>query len=332
MQHEIHCRPLGVTYLSDEDETLLAAAVRQGHTVPHSCSTGRCGTCKVRILEGEVERATPKECALTAGEEAEGLALLCQSRARSPVTLELNMIDETADIPVRRITGRVHELEQVANDVMRITVKLPEGDTLRYAAGQHVNVVLGPSVRRCVSIANSPDQDGLVELHLKHYGGILSTHVFEKMKAGDLLRMEGPLGVFAIRRRTEKPIIFVASGTGFAPIKSMVERLIQEGSRRPVAFYWAGRRPADLYMDELARSWERRAGLRYVPVLAQPLPEDGWQGKTGFVQDVIAEDFPDLSGHELYICGAPVLIDAARNVLQARCGLRDFYTDEFKKS
>ncbi|CAM4135430.1 CDP-6-deoxy-delta-3,4-glucoseen reductase [Bordetella tumbae] len=332
MQHEIHCRPLGLTYTCGEDETLLAAALRQGHIVPHSCSSGRCGTCKVRILEGDVERATPKDCALTPAEEAEGLALLCQSRAHSPVTLELNMIDETADIPVRRIMSRVHELERVASDVMRITLKLAEGDAVKFAAGQHVNVVLGASVRRCVSIANSPGQDGFVELHLKNYGGVLSTHVFEKLKAGDLIRMEGPLGIFAIRRSTERPIVFVASGTGFAPIKAMVEQLIHEGSRRPVAFYWAGRRPADLYMDELARSWEARAGLRYVPVLAQPLPEDQWQGKTGFVQDVIAQDFPDLSGHELYICGAPILIDSARKVLQERCGLRDFYTDEFKKS
>lgn len=279
-----------------------------------------------------MDRSQLNDSALSAAEEAEGLALLCQTRARSPVTLELNMIDETADVPVRRIMGRVHELQQVADDVMRIVVKLPEGDILKYAAGQHVNIVLGPAVRRCVSIANSPGQDGFVELHLKNYGGVLSKHVFEKMKVGDLLRMEGPLGIFAIRRRTEKPIIFVASGTGFAPIKSMVERLIDEGSRRPVAFYWAGRRPGDLYMDELARGWEQRAGVRYVPVLAQPLPEDSWEGRTGYVQDAIAEDFPDLSGHELYICGAPILIESARDVLQARCGLQAFYTDEFKKS
>jgi CDP-4-dehydro-6-deoxyglucose reductase len=332
MHYTIQCRPLGLEYECAPDETLLAAALRHGYTIPHSCSSGRCGTCKVRVLEGDVERSGPADCALTEEEAKEGLALLCQSRARSPVTVELNMIEETAHIPVRRIMGRVQGLERVASDVMRITLALPKDDEVAFAAGQHVNVVLGPRVRRCVSLANRPGEPGVLELHLKNYGGVLSHHVFEKMKVGDLLRMEGPLGIFAVRRRTEKPIIFAASGTGFAPIKSMVEMLIQEGSKRPVAFYWAGRRPADLYMDELARGWEQRAGLRYVPVLAAPEPEDNWQGRVGFVQDAIAEDYPDLSGHEVYVCGAPIVIESARRVLTERCGLRDFYTDEFKKS
>ncbi|ALM84240.1 2Fe-2S iron-sulfur cluster-binding protein [Bordetella sp. N] len=332
MQHMIQCRPLGLEFECEEDETLLAAAVRHGHVIPHSCNSGRCGTCKVRILEGDVERSGPADCALSEAEAKEGLALLCQSRARSSVVVELNMIEETKHIPVRRIMGRVQGLEQLASDVMRIIVALPADQEVLFAAGQHVNVVLGPGVRRCVSLAHRPGDRGVVELHLKNYGGVLSKHVFEKLKIGDLLRMEGPLGIFAVRRHSDKPIIFVASGTGFAPIKSMVEMLIEEGSKRPVAFYWAGRRPADLYMDELARGWEQRAGLRYVPVLAAPEPEDHWEGRRGFVQDAIAQDYPDLSGHELYICGAPIVIESARRVLTERCGLRDFYTDEFKKS
>jgi len=332
LSHQIRCHPLDLTYASGEDETLLAAALRQGHTIPHSCRSGRCGTCKVRILRGSVARTTPKDCALSDAEAAEGLALLCQSQARSDVELELNMIAETAHIPVRRIMGRVQSLDRLAHDVMRIRIKLPEGDVLQFAAGQHVNVVLSANVRRCVSIANAPEDEGVVELHLKHYGGVLSTHVFEKMQVGDIVRMEGPLGIFAIRRHSDAPIIFAASGTGFSPIKAMVEMLMHEGSRRPVAFYWAGRRPPDLYMDALARSWQQHMGLRYVPVLAEPLPEDGWQGRTGFVQDAIAQDYPDLRGHELYICGAPIMIESARQTLQQRCGLQDFYTDEFKKS
>jgi CDP-4-dehydro-6-deoxyglucose reductase len=334
MSHLISCQPMGMAFEANAGETLLAAALRNGQMLPHCCGNGLCGTCKVRVVAGTVEQNRPAKGVLSDQEAAQGFALLCQSVASSDVTVQCNVIPETAQIPVRRIMGRVHRLERAADDVMRLWVKLPENDSLLFAAGQHVNFVLSGGVRRCISLANPPTEDKLLELHLKNYGGALSQHVFEKLKENDLVRLEGPLGIFAIRRSSSKPIIFIAGGTGFSPIKGMVETLRQESSTRPVALYWGGRRPKDLYLDEMAKAWASDSGMAYVPVLSDVEAEDNWTGRTGFTHHAVAQDFPDLSQHQVYICGAPAMIDAAREEFTMRCGLDpdDFFTDEFKKS
>ncbi|RTZ45486.1 2Fe-2S iron-sulfur cluster binding domain-containing protein [Candidimonas sp. SYP-B2681] len=334
MSYLIYCKPMDVVFEADESETLLAAALRNGHVLPHCCGNGLCGTCKVRVVDGTVEQNRPANGALSDLDAEGGFALLCQSTPKTNVTVQCNVIPETAQIPVRRIMGRVHRLERAADDVMRIWVKLAEKDSLLFAAGQHVNFVLGAGVRRCISLANPPSEGNLLELHLKNYGGALSRHIFEKLKEKDLVRLEGPLGIFAIRRSSSKPIIFMAGGTGFSPIKSMIESLRLEGSTRPAALYWGGRRPKDLYLNDMAQAWADESDMTYVPVLSDAIAEDNWSGRTGFPHHAVAEDFPDLRQHQVYICGAPAMIEATRKELTTRCGLdpEDFFTDEFKKS
>ena len=177
-------------------------------------------------------------------------------------------------------------------------------------------------------MANAPHDDELIQLHVRHVpGGQFTDHVFAKMKERDILRFEGPLGTFFLREDSAKPIVFVASGTGFAPIKSVIEHALRKSIKRPMVLYWGGRRPKDLYMDALARQWP----VQYVPVISHALAEYGWAGRTGFVHRAVMEDFPDLSGFQVYACGVPVMVDSARKDFITSCGLpaEEFFADSF---
>ena len=202
-----------------------------------------------------------------------------------------------------------------------------------FLAGQYIEFLLKDGTRRSFSMANAPHDAELIELHVRHVaGGQFTDHVFGKMKERDILRFEGPLGTFFLREDSDKPIVFVASGTGFAPIKAIIEHVFHKGIARPMTLYWGGRRPKDLYMNELAESWAARAsGFSYVPVISDALPEDDWSGRTGFVHRAVMEDFPDLSGHQVYACGVPVMVDSAQRDFIAQCELPEdeFYADSF---
>ena len=315
-------------------ETVLAAALRNGHALAHSCRSGMCGTCKARVLDGAIDAGDYQPAALSAAEREQGYALLCQARALSALTLECAASSAADGIPVRKLVGRVQDLQRLADDVMRIRLKLPAKAPLTFLAGQYITIVINPAIRRSVSLATSPAHPELVELHLRNYGGPLSNHVFSTMKENDLVRLEGPLGTFFVRAESAKPIIFVASGTGFAPIKAMIEHELQKQSGRSMTLYWGGRRPRDLYLDDLVRKWGGEHGVAYVPVVSEPLPEDRWEGRTGFVHRAVIEDHPDLSGHQVYACGAPVVVQSARNDFTALCGLPadEFYADMFVPS
>ncbi|OWT60306.1 CDP-6-deoxy-delta-3,4-glucoseen reductase [Candidimonas nitroreducens] len=324
------CEPIGRTIEVHRDESLLAAALKAGMALPHSCRNGVCGTCKARIVHGVVDRGQYQAAALSEREREQGYALLCQAKPRSAVTIECKVIAAAAGIPVRKMVSRVLELERLAPDVMRIRLKLPAGHELRFLPGQYIDIVMNPKIRRSLSLANAPHGQGWLELHLRNYGGPFSTHVFTAMKVNDLLRFEGPLGTFFVREDSDKPMIFVGSGTGFAPIKAMIENALHRGCERPMILYWGGRRPADLYLNGLANSWVER-GLSYVPVVSEARPDDGWTGRTGFVHRAVMEDFPDLSGVQVYACGAPVVVDSARSEFTTQRGLppEEFYADSF---
>jgi len=325
-------RPSGVALEVGADETILSAALRQGQVLPHSCRNGRCGTCKAKVLEGTVDPGAFEPGALSEADQRDGFVLACQAKPRSAVTVECSTVAGVADIPLRRLVCRVQRLERLAHDVMRIRLRMPAKDRLKFLPGQYINIVMNGGLRRSLSLANLPaEDDDALELHLRNYGGPFSTHVFNTMKENDLLRLEGPLGTFFVREQSAKPIIFVASGTGFAPIKAMIEDQARKGSDRPMTLYWGGRRPADLYLNELAQAWVAEHGLTYVPVVSDAQSEDGWTGRTGFVHRAVMEDHPDLSGHEVYACGAPIVVESARDDFIARCRLAgdDFYADMF---
>jgi CDP-4-dehydro-6-deoxyglucose reductase, E3 len=330
---QISVQPSGRTFGVEAGEAILAAAIRQGVGMPYGCKDGACGSCKCRKLEGTVVHGTHQSKALSAGEEANGLILTCRAVPQTDVVLESRQVTDESAFPVRKMPARVNALAKVSHDVMVVKLQLPANDTLRYHAGQYIEFILRDGARRSYSMANAPNNGPAVELHIRHMpGGKFTEHVFTAMKEKEILRVEGPFGSFFLREDSDKPMILLASGTGFAPIKALIEHMQFKGIERPATLYWGGRRPADLYMDAWVR--ERLAEmpkLRYVPVISNALPEDNWTGRTGFVHKAVIEDHPQLAGHQVYACGAPIVIDSARAEYSAQCGLppEDFFADAF---
>jgi len=314
-------------------ETVLAAALRQGVMLPYGCKNGACGSCKGKILSGEVDYGHYHARVLTEAERAQGKALFCQAKPLGELVIESRTIGAAKDIAVRLLPCRVQKLEKVADDVMIVQLKLPANERLQFLAGQYIDFLLKGGERRSFSMANAPHADEFLELHIRHVpGGSFTDHVFGKMKERDILRMEGPLGSFFLREDSAKPIVFVASGTGFAPIKSILESAFKRGVTRPMVLYWGCRRPKDLYLHHLPQRWaQEHANFRYVPVVSEGLAEDAWTGRTGFVHRAVLEDFPDLSTHQVYACGVPVMVDSAKRDFTTLRGLPEdeFYADSF---
>jgi CDP-4-dehydro-6-deoxyglucose reductase len=326
-------QPSGQTFEVAEGEAVLTAALRQGVMLPYGCKNGACGSCKGKIVAGSVDYGHYHARVLTEAERAHGKALLCQAKPLGDLVIECRTIGAAKDITVRLLPCRVQQLERLADDVMIVRLKLPANERLQFLAGQYIDFLLKGGERRSFSMANAPHADELIELHIRQVaGGSFTEHVFSKMKERDILRLEGPLGSFFLREESAKPIVFVASGTGFAPIKSIIESAFNKKVERPMVLYWGARRPKDLYLNSLPEKWAREhAQFRYVPVISEARPEDAWSGRGGFVHRAVMEDFPDLSAHQVYACGVPIMVDSARKDFIAQCQLPEdeFYADSF---
>jgi CDP-4-dehydro-6-deoxyglucose reductase len=331
MSYRITIKPSNNTFDAPAGDTVLESALREGLVLAYSCRNGACGTCKGKVLEGRVDYGTYQEDTLPESDKQQGLALFCQAKPLTDLVIECREISAVKDIQVRTLPCRVQKMEKLASDVMRIQLKLPANERLQFLAGQYLDILMRGGMRRSLSMANAPHDDALLELHLRNYGGPFSDHVFNKMKEKEILRFEGPLGTFFLREESAKPIVFLASGTGFAPIKAMIEHALHKGVTRPMTFYWGGRRRGDLYLNDLAQRWESEHGIKYVPVLSEAQPEDQWTGRTGFVHRAVMEDFPDLTGYQVYACGVPVMVEAAHKDFKMHCGLPEdeFYSDAF---
>ena len=327
-------QPSGLQFDIEEGESVLAAALRQGYVLPYGCKNGACGSCKGKLLEGELDYGVYQKKALPDEEKAQGKALFCQAKPLTDIVIEARTVGAAKDIRVKTLPCRIQKLERLADDVMGLHLKLPANERLQFLAGQYLEFLLKDGSRRSFSMANAPHDDELLQLHVRHVaGGQFTDHVFGKMKERDILRLEGPLGTFFLREDNDKPVVLVASGTGFAPIKSIIEHALHKGVARPMVLYWGGRRPKDLYLDALPKKWaaEHAPQFRYVPVISEGLPEDQWTGRTGFVHRAAMEDFPDLSAHQVYACGVPIMVDSARRDFIQRCALpeTEFYADSF---
>ena len=330
--HSVTIQPSGQQFQVEDGEAVLAAALRQGLVLPYGCKNGACGTCKGKIVSGAVDYGVYQPKALPDEDKARGKALFCQAKPLSDLVIEARTIGAVKGIEVKTLPCRVQKLERLADDVMALHLKLPANEKLVFLAGQYLEFLLKDGSRRSFSMANAPHDAELLQLHVRHVaGGQFTDHVFAKMKERDILRFEGPLGTFFLREESAKPIVFVASGTGFAPIKSIIEEAAKKGIARPMTLYWGGRRPQDLYMNALAEGWAAQGLLKYVPVISDARPEDAWQGRSGFVHRAVMEDHPDLSAHQVYACGVPVMVDAARKDFTASCRLpeEEFYADSF---
>ena len=331
--HNVTLKPSGQQLQVEDGETVLAAALRQGLVLPYGCKNGACGSCKGKILEGSVDYGVYQKRVLTEEEKAQGKALFCQAKPLSDLVIEARAVGAAKGIQVKTLPCRVQAIERAADDVVVLRMKLPANEKLKFLAGQFIEFLLKDGTRRSFSMANPPHDAELVELHVRRVaGGKFTEHVFEKMKARDILRFEGPLGSFWLREDSARPIVMVAGGTGFAPIKGIIEYAIAIGLTRPITLYWGARDRAGLYLDALARSWEGMLpGFRYLPVLSDPPAGEAWDGRRGLVHQAVLDDFADLSGHDAYVCGAPVMVDVARHSFTAERGLAAdaFFADAF---
>ncbi len=336
MSFTITLRPAQRSFRVDSDEAILPAAIRQGIGLPYGCRDGACGSCKSRLLDGRVVHGAHQDKALSATEESQGFVLTCCAVPQTDCVIEARTVPGAVEFPVLKLPSRVVSIDRPVPDVAILRLQLPANQDLRYRAGQYVEFILRDGARRSYSMANPPHAIGsppMIELHVRHMpGGKFTDHVFGAMKVKDILRLEGPFGSFFLREDSNKPIVLLASGTGFAPIKAIVEHMQHKGITRPATLYWGGRRPRDLYLNDwCVRLAAGMPNLRYVPVVSDALHEDGWSGRTGFVHRAVMEDLPDLSGHQVYACGAPIVVESAGRDFVARCGLPadEFHADSF---
>ncbi len=336
MSFQVSVQPSGRAFSVDKDETILAAGVRQGVGLPYGCKDGACGSCKCLKVSGDIQMSAYQSKALTDEELAKGMVLTCRATALSDVVLESRQVTSADAFPIRKMPVRIASMEKMSPDVMRITLQLPSTENMQYLAGQYVEFLLRDGSRRAYSIANAPHTIAagapMVELHIRHMpGGKFTDHVFGAMKDKEIQRIEAPFGSFYLREDSDKPMVLLASGTGFAPIKALLQHMQHKNIQRPAKFYWGGRRPSDIYMNDwVTAQLALMPNLQFITVVSDALPEDNWSGRTGFVHAAVLQDIPDLSGHQVYACGAPVVIESAQRDYAAH-GLpaEEFFADSF---
>ncbi len=317
MSFTVRVMPSGREFSVENDETILEGALRNGLAFPYGCRGGACGACKAKVLEGTVSYAD-EPMGISEEEQADTQSLLCVATAASDLTVEIKEVGAVEEIPVKTMPTKVASMERLNDEVMSLHLTLPETERLQYLAGQYVEFILEDGRRRAFSIANAPHDDETLEFHIRHIqGGEFTSHVFDDMSKGEILRIEGPLGTFFLREDSERPIIMLATGTGFGPVKGIIEHVIAEHSHRRIYIYWGARTEDGLYMHELAKKWDsENANIEYRPVLSRP--GDNWDGRKGYVQDAVLADFDDLSEFEMYACGHPQMVHSAKDALAAK--------------
>lgn len=334
MSYSVKIEPSGHAFQVEENETILEAALRQGVTLPYGCRNGACGSCVAKVVSGEIKYDDEDHPpAVTEDEHAIGMTALCQAHAASDVVIESREVEMDKDIQVKILPCRIDAMERLNHDVMLLKLKLPSTERLQFLAGQYIEILLKDGRRRSFSLANAPHNDEHLELHIRHIeGGEFTSEVFEHMHVKDILRIEGPHGQFFLREDSERPIIFMAGGTGFAPFKGMIEHALAAGIMRPMHLYWGARAKEDLYEHELAEKFAaEHENIHYTPVLSEPREKDNWNGQTGYVHEAILADYADLSGYEIYAAGPPVMVYAGRDhFIEQGLELENYISDAFE--
>lgn len=333
MTHKATLHPGRRSFEIIDGDTVLAAALRQGIHLPYGCRTGSCGTCRAHLLSGEISYPDGPPAALTLLEIRHGEVLLCRAVPNTDITLAAQEIAAMSALRVRSFPCRIARMMPLAHDVMAVYLKLPAVSRFGFLPGQYVDALIEDNHRRSFSLANPPHDSKLLELHVRHVpGGHFTTEIFHKLHEGALLRLQGPLGTFFLREDAARPILMMAGGTGFAPIKAMLRQVWERGPARKIAFYWGARARRDLYADDWLR--ERAAeqpDFSYIPVLSEPVASDSWTGRTGFVHETVLHDYPDLSGFDIYLSGPPPMVEAARRAFPAHAAdPARMYSDAFE--
>lgn len=321
-------------FLVNEDERILDAAIRQGIGLPYSCRDGQCASCKGKISSGQVIYKEQPE-ALTPEEQKHGIALFCQAYAKSDLVIDAKELKHSAEVPVKRFPARVASIERISHDVMRIILTLPPSIRMQFFAGQYIDFILKDGRRRSFSIANAPHEDKYIELHVRHVqGGEFTGEVFDQMKVRDIVRIEGPLGSFFLREDSDREVILMAGGTGFAPIKGIIEHVLNKKINRQFHIYWGAKTFEDLYYHEQAKKWaDENDNITYTPILDADDSNKDWDGRTGYVHDNVLKDFRDFSNLEVYASGPPAMVYAGRDAF-VPYGLdpERYYSDAFEFS
>jgi len=315
-QFQVKNSSSGAIFTVNEGESVLNAALRQGVMLPYSCKNGTCGSCKGQLESGEVHYPFHPPLALSREEIGEGKALLCQAEPTGDLVIRAREIEAVRDIHVRKMPARVTEKTLLAPDVMRIKIKLPNAQRLQFLAGQYLEILLDEGKRRAFSIASSPQSEDEIELHIRHVdGGGFTGWVFDELKERDILRLEAPLGTFFIRNdKLERPMILMGGGTGIAPLKSMLEDLLENQDTRPLHLFWGARSRADLYMHAQAQKWaEQNRHIQYSSALLEAEDAKTSGSFNGFVHQAVLQQYPDVSGFDIYMSGPPAMIDTSRS-------------------
>ena len=334
MSYTVLVKPSGHQFQVEEGESVLDAALRHGYAFPYGCRNGGCGSCKSKLISGDLDYGTNKATALSEDDIKNGLALLCQGRPQSDLTIEVSEISAAADLEIRIMPTKVHKKEFLADDVVRLYLKLPDSERLQFLAGQYVDILLKDGRKRSFSIANAPHDDAHIELHIRHVdGGDFTGYVCDELQEKDILRIEGPHGSFFLREENHRPMIFVAGGTGFAPIKGIIEHILAENLDLPMHLYWGVRDKKDLYLADLAQKWAKHIpNFHFVPVFSEPSTKNMEGIRTGYVHETILEDFPEgFSDFDVYASGPPVMVNAIFDAFKTK-GLTEenYFSDAFE--
>lgn len=333
MSFKVHVEPSGHQFSVEEGESVLDAALRQGIAYPYGCRNGFCGACKSKLVSGSVDYGDEEPGALSEEDLAEGMTLCCVAKPTSDLTLEVHELSAEEDMPVKNMPTKVARLEKFSEQVMGLWLKLPDSERLQFRAGQYVNFVLKDGRTRAFSLATAPHDDDFLEFHIGLIrGGRFTEQLFGGMKEKDIVRIEGPFGSFFLREESERPILLLATGTGFGPVKAIIEHALAEGIQRPIYLYWGARTKAGLYMHDKASRWDHGyKNVHYRPVLSRSAPEDQWEGRTGYVQEKVLEELPNIAEFDVYACGLPEMVLTARKLFVER-GLdpEHCYSDAFE--
>ena len=333
MSFKVTLRPSGHTCEVNAGTTVLDAGLAAGFNMPYSCRAGNCRTCRGRVVTGAVDHAGAHGAYLTEDQKQKGYALLCRAKPLADLEVEVEEL-VLAQVKPQLMPCRVKRIRKPAPDVAILDLRLPMNENLRFAPGQFIDVLLADGKTRSYSIASAPSAEGVIdiELHVRHsLGGLFTDRVFSTLREGELLRVNAPLGTFYLREESDKPLVFIATGTGIAPVLSILRYAVARKIGRPMHLYWGGRRPTDLYLNEVVRDLAAKLPLTYVPVLSRPQAEDQWSGFIGYVQQAVLRDLPDLSHHQVYACGSPAMVEAAADHFTSRAGLPEleFFGDAF---